>query len=161
MDCNACGSVCPTGAIRRLPLLEKKHAKIGSAWIRRRNCLVWEQDKKCLVCDEVCPYNAVSFQAVPGLTNAAPFVYEHRCTGCGWCENKCPVAGASAIRVNVIGEERLAHGSYIEKAREMGFVFRGKDNAHDKTAPGTFGGAGESAEPGNSDEEIPPGFLPK
>jgi len=86
----SCGQVCPTGAIRNIPLPEKKQAKVGTAWIVRQNCLVWEQDKKCLVCDEVCPYSAVSFKPVPGLKNAAPFVVENKCIGCGWCELHCP-----------------------------------------------------------------------
>lgn len=137
-NCNVCGRVCPTGAIRDLPLIEKNHAKMGTAWIVRQNCLAWEQDKKCLVCDEVCPYNALSFRPVPGLRNAAPFVLENRCTGCGWCESKCPVNGASAIRVNIIGELRLSAESYVETARERGFEFRPKDKSHDRIAPGTF-----------------------
>ncbi len=48
------------------PPAEKKQAKVGTAWIARQNCLVWEQDKKCLVCDEVCPYSAVSFKTCAG-----------------------------------------------------------------------------------------------
>lgn len=166
-NCNVCGKVCPTGAIRDLPLVEKRHAKVGTAWIVRQNCLVWEQDRRCLVCDEVCPYNAVSFRPVPGKRNAAPFVVENRCTGCGWCESKCPVKGASAIRVNIVGEIRLAEGSYVEKAREYGLVFRTKDNTVDKLAPDTFdtgealksGGAPEPYKPPNNG--LPPGFLPR
>ncbi|MCX5862506.1 MAG: 4Fe-4S binding protein [Deltaproteobacteria bacterium] len=138
VDCNACGKVCPTGAIRDISLIEKNHAKVGTAWIARENCLVWEQDKKCLVCDEVCPYNAISFQSVAGRRNAAPFVIANRCTGCGWCESKCPVEGTSAIRINIIGQIRLTDGSYIEKADEFGFVFRSKDNSQDELAPETF-----------------------
>jgi MauM/NapG family ferredoxin protein len=138
VNCNVCGKVCPTGAIRELSLVEKNHAKVGTAWIAREYCLVWEQDKKCLVCDEVCPYNAVSFRPVQDRRNAVPFVVANRCTGCGWCESKCPVEGVSAIRVNIVGEVRLAEGSYVEKAQEYGFVFRTKDNSVDALAPGTF-----------------------
>jgi NAD-dependent dihydropyrimidine dehydrogenase PreA subunit len=141
---------------------------MGTAWIARQNCLVWEQDRKCLVCDEVCPYNAIAFQPVPGLRNAAPVVIENKCSGCGWCENKCPVQGGSAIRVNIIGEIRLASGSYIEKAREYGLSFKTKDSAVDRLAPGTFDAPGTSVEqPHNSEpsgvkgEELPPGFMPK
>jgi formate hydrogenlyase subunit 6/NADH:ubiquinone oxidoreductase subunit I len=166
-NCNVCGKVCPTGAIRNLPLSEKNHAKIGTAWIVRQNCLAWEQDKKCLVCDEVCPYNALSFRPAPGLRNAVPFVLANRCTGCGWCESKCPVNGASAIRVNVIGELRLSTESYIEKARERGFVFRPKDKSHDQIAPGTFD-APEGTEhqeykeiPESRSDGLPQGFSPK
>lgn len=138
VNCNVCGRACPTGAIRNVSLVEKNHAKVGTAWIARENCLVWEQDKKCLVCDEVCPYNAVSFRPVEGRRNAVPFVVANRCTGCGWCESKCPVEGTSAIRVNILGEIRLAQGSYVEKAKEYGFVFRTKDNSMDSLAPETF-----------------------
>ncbi len=168
VNCNVCGQVCPTGAIRDVSVIEKKHVKVGTAWIARQNCLVWEQDKKCLVCDEVCPYNAISFQPVPGLRNAAPVVIENKCTGCGWCENKCPVQGASAIRVNIIGEIRLASGSYIEKAREYGLSFKTRETALDRLAPGTFDAPGTSVEQapysepsGVQVEELPPGFMPK
>jgi NAD-dependent dihydropyrimidine dehydrogenase PreA subunit len=167
-NCNACGKVCPTAAIRDLPLIEKQHAKVGTAWIMRQTCLVWEQDKKCLVCDEACPYDAIVFQPVPGLINAAPVVVENRCLGCGWCETRCPVEGASAIRVNVIGEIRLASGSYVEKAREYGLVFKVKDKAEDKLAPGTFEDLESPSEevprvpsPEPGQEELPPGFTLK
>ncbi len=168
VNCNVCGQVCPTGAIRDISVIEKQHAKVGTAWIARQNCLVWEQDRKCLVCDEVCPYNAISFQPVPGLRNAAPVVIENKCTGCGWCENKCPVQGASAIRVNIIGEVRLASGSYIERAREYGLSFKTRETTLDRLAPGTFDAPGTSVEQapysepsGVQGEELPPGFMPK
>lgn len=138
VNCNVCGKVCPTGAIRDLSLIEKNHAKVGTAWIARENCLVWEQDKKCLVCDEVCPYNAISFQPVTGRENGVPFVVANKCSGCGWCESKCPVEGTSAIRINVIGQIRLADGSYVEKAKEYGLLFKAKDELPDELAPGTF-----------------------
>lgn len=168
VKCNVCGDVCPTGAIRDLPLEEKNHAKIGTAYVIREHCLVWEQDRKCLVCDEVCPYNALSFRAVPGRKNAAPFVLEHRCIGCGWCETHCPVQGSSAIRVNVIGQVRLASGSYEQKAREFGLVFQDKDNSRDRLAPETFDvpgkpGVAPKEKPQQQPEEspLPPGFILK
>jgi MauM/NapG family ferredoxin protein len=168
VGCNVCGKVCPTGAIRELDLQEKQHAKVGTAYILRRNCLVWEQDRKCLVCDEVCPYNAVSFRPVPERRNAAPFVIENRCLGCGWCELRCPVKGGAAIRVNIIGEVRLASGSYVQKAREYGLVFKAKDNSVDRLAPGTFEGAlpepikkmPKTPRPPER-EKLPPGFITK
>jgi len=166
VNCNACGKVCPTGAIRDVPLLEKQHAKVGTAWINRENCLVWEQDKKCLVCDEVCPYSALSFRPVAGLRNAAPFVLANHCTGCGQCETKCPVAGQAAIRVNVIGQIRLATGSYVEKAQEYGLIFRTRDTSMNRLAPGTFEGlepsppAEVAPKSSNAGEGgLPPGFT--
>ncbi len=167
-DCNACGQVCPTGAIRKLPLPEKKQAKVGTAWIARQNCLVWQQDKKCLVCDEVCPYGAVSFRPVPGLKNAAPFVVENKCIGCGWCESRCPVGGAAATRINIMGEVRLSSGSYVEKAQEYGYTFKTRDKTQSTLGPGTFdsGGGPENKTEypdvtGDTNSELPPGFIPK
>jgi hypothetical protein len=78
------------------------------------------------------------------------------------------VEGASAIRVNVIGEIRLASGSYVEKAREYGLVFKVKDKAEDKLAPGTFEDLESPSEevprvpsPEPGQEELPPGFTLK
>ncbi len=166
--CTDCGTVCPTGAIRSLPLEEKKHAKLGTAWVDRESCLVWGRDRKCLVCDEVCPYNAVAFRPVPDRRNAAPFVVAEKCVGCGWCENKCPVEGGAAIRVNVRGEMRLASGSYIEKAKEFGFEFKIRDKGGSRLAPGVFDVPGSDApkpETGKSrpspGTDLPPGFTDK
>lgn len=113
--CNLCGSVCPTQAIRNLDLEEKKYAKIGTAVILREKCLVWEQDRACLICDEQCPYNAIVFKEVEGFRR--PFVLEDKCNGCGFCEHKCPVEGEAAIVVRPLGEVRLKEGSYSEAAR--------------------------------------------
>jgi len=93
---------------------------------------------------------------------------ENRCTGCGWCETKCPVEGASAIRVNIIGEIRLAKGSYVEKAREYGFLFKAKEHSADRLAPGAFDVPQESPVPeplsephGVPETGLPPGFILK
>jgi len=168
VHCNVCGKVCPTGAIRDVPLIEKQHAKVGTAWIVRQKCVAWEQDKKCLVCDEVCPYNAVLFQPVTGRRNTVPFVIANKCNGCGWCETKCPVTGASAIVVSIMGEIRISTGSYVEKAREYGLVFKAKDNLVDRLSPGIFEMPAEPEQPAatsppavTGESELPPGFDPK
>ena len=114
-NCNLCGQVCPTGAIRKLELEEKKNAKIGNASISKRRCVVWEQDKVCLICDEACPYNAIYFKTVDGVRR--PFIDENRCNGCGQCETACPVVGQAAIAVIPNGEIRLGAGSYLEEAK--------------------------------------------
>ncbi|MEW6351848.1 MAG: 4Fe-4S binding protein [Thermodesulfobacteriota bacterium] len=166
VNCNVCGKVCPTGAIRDVGLVEKRHAKVGTAWIVHQNCLAWEQDKKCLVCDEVCPYDAVEFRPVPGKRNGVPFVLAHKCVGCGWCECKCPVTGAAAIRVNIIGEIRIETGSYVEKAKEYGMIFQVRDKPKEQLAPETFDFHGATPEPPPQSPapqpkkpEVPPGFI--
>ena len=54
-NCNVCGKVCPTQAVRSVSLDEKTHAKVGTAILRKEMCLVWAQNKLCLICDEICP----------------------------------------------------------------------------------------------------------
>jgi len=115
--CNACGRVCPSRALRSLPLEEKQRAKIGGALVLRRKCLAWEQNRRCVVCQEVCPYGAVSLRSEPDRQVPVPFVKAERCFGCGACECHCPAA-SPAIVVEAEGALRLRTGSYIEAARE-------------------------------------------
>lgn len=158
-QCALCGRVCPTGAIRSLPLEEKRFAKIGTAIIERRKCLAWEQLRLCLVCDEACPYDAIEFRVVTDYigTLQRPFVIEEKCIGCGLCEQKCPVGGEAAIRVDRMGEERLAAGSYITDRK------RALREVHDETQdyfkeyrlePGY-----EEEPLDTGEEELPPGFI--
>jgi ferredoxin-type protein NapF len=121
-NCNVCGKVCPTQAIRSLTLDEKTHAKIGTAVLRKEMCLVWAENKQCLICDEICPYNAIVFRTVDGVRR--PFVVPSRCNGCGYCEQRCPVAGESAIVVITDGEIRLKEGSYIAEAKKLNLDFK-------------------------------------
>jgi formate hydrogenlyase subunit 6/NADH:ubiquinone oxidoreductase subunit I len=121
-NCNVCGKVCPTQAIRSLSLEEKTHAKVGTAVLRKEMCLVWAQDKLCLICDEICPYNAIVFRPVEGYRR--PVVIASKCNGCGFCEQRCPVRGESAIVVGPNGEIRLKEGSYIKEAKKLELEFK-------------------------------------
>jgi len=112
-NCNMCGQVCPTSAIRRLGLEEKTFARMGTAVVDRRRCIAWEQDKSCLICDEACPFDAITIASVPGELVNGPVVDEQICVGCGLCEARCPIEGPAAIQVWSIGEERRRTGSYI------------------------------------------------
>jgi ferredoxin-type protein NapF len=113
--CNECGNVCPSQAIRSLSLEEKGYARMGTAAISKEQCIAWEQQKLCLICDEACPFGAITFKEVSDVlgTSKRPFVNDNVCTGCGICEERCPVKGEGAIHVTRTGEERLARGSYI------------------------------------------------
>lgn len=119
-NCNKCSQVCPTGAIRKLSLEEKTYAKMGTAVIDKSRCIAWEQDKVCLICDEACPFNAISSlnETVQDKKLLRPFVDERICTGCGLCEALCPIDGSGAIEVFSIGEERKNKGSYITKEKK-------------------------------------------
>ena len=163
-NCNVCGKVCPTQAIRSLSLEEKTHAKVGTAVLRKEICLVWAQDKLCLICDEICPYNAIVFRPVEGYRR--PVVIASKCNGCGFCEQRCPVKGESAIVVVPNGEIRLKEGSYIKEAKKLELEFK-PDPGDDKYVLDESGFKIEErkkSEKGTSPEEKlqpkkPKGFL--
>jgi len=121
-NCNVCGKVCPTQAIRSVSLEEKTNAKVGTAVLRKEMCLVWAENKLCLICDEICPYNAIVFRPVEGYRR--PVVIASKCNGCGFCEQRCPVRGESAIVVVPNGEIRLKEGSYIRETKKLQLEFK-------------------------------------
>jgi ferredoxin len=107
-SCNACGQVCPTGAIPNLTLEEKRRTVIGTSEVNRERCRPWSLNIPCIVCEEMCPLapKAVELEVVTVTDDAGqeielqrPHVLPERCIGCGICEFKCPVEGEAAIRV--------------------------------------------------------------
>jgi MauM/NapG family ferredoxin protein len=178
--CHLCGHVCPTGALRKLPYEEKRFAKLGTAVIDRHRCLAWEQNKECLVCDEVCPYNAITAYMVETTKGRfkVPVVDEDLCLGCGMCEQHCPVFDTAAIVIYKFGENRRATGPYatdvrkkvvLEKRRASDSWHLGK-SADSPASPSPYGNSPENGpgvpegfvdEPkGSSGSGVPPGFLP-
>jgi ferredoxin len=134
--CNHCGQVCPTGAIRALPLEEKGCAHMGLAVVDEPACLPHAGREACRLCFDECEaagYHAIEFLRVHVEVDAdgapveetgyaAPVVLAERCVGCGLCQTRCyhlnvrqkRLLDGSAIRV-VAGpghEDRLTHGSY-------------------------------------------------
>jgi len=164
-NCNVCGKVCPSQAIRSVSLEEKTHAKVGTAVLNRDLCLVWAQNKLCLICDEICPYNAIVFRTVEGYRR--PVVIASRCNGCGFCEQRCPVKGESAIIVGPNGEIRLKEGSYVEEAKKLQLEFK-PDPGDDKFLLEESGleveaenGSGKGATAAEKTRpNAPKGFLP-
>ena len=155
-ECNVCGKVCPTQAIRPLSLEEKTHAKLGTAVLRKETCLVWAQDKLCLICDEICPYDAIVFRTVDGYRR--PVVVASRCNGCGYCEQRCPVRGESAIVVAPIDEIRLRTGSYVAEAKKLQLDFT-PNPGDDQFILKEHGLKAEPNPPAGAPAQKPKGFL--
>jgi ferredoxin len=105
--CNRCSQACPTGAIHKLSINEKRHIQIGTAKVRRDACLAWADHEYCMVCDEYCPYNAIQTDFSPdGLPR--PVVNPQICRGCGFCQNGCPaVRDGTAILVHGQRNQRV------------------------------------------------------
>ncbi|OPY64607.1 MAG: putative electron transport protein YccM [Syntrophorhabdaceae bacterium PtaU1.Bin034] len=107
-NCSLCGQVCPTGAIPRLPLEEKKKAVIGKAVFDRSHCLPFAKKMNCMVCEEHCPIpeKAIRFESVDEtdytgkrIVIKRPYVVEDLCNGCGICEYVCPLEEKAGIEV--------------------------------------------------------------
>jgi NAD-dependent dihydropyrimidine dehydrogenase PreA subunit len=80
---NACGQICPSGAIPPLDLDRKRQAIIGVGVIDRNRL------------EEVA---ATDNRGEPTIVQR-PYVLQDLCIGCGICEYQCPVEGKSAIQV--------------------------------------------------------------
>jgi len=137
-SCNACGQVCPTGAIRAIPLEEKRHARIGLAIVNHATCLPHAQKEACQLCVDECVsagYHAIEFTRVGTQMDAAgnpveesgflaPVVLADKCVGCGLCQTRCyainrvakELLPESAIMIEAGEgrEDRLFSGSYKE-----------------------------------------------
>jgi len=113
--CTLCGQVCPTGAIRKLPLEEKQQVRLGHAAIDKGRCLPFAHATPCIVCEETCPTpkkaiwleeGAVKDRDGRSIRLQQPHVDLTMCIGCGACEKHCPVVGRPAIYVTSAGESR-------------------------------------------------------
>jgi ferredoxin-type protein NapF len=87
-DCNACGQVCPTGAITPLLLSEKRLVRIGTVSLNKAKCIVHVKKKHCGACGEACPTRAI-FPKEKGHV-LFPEIDTDYCIGCGACEHACP-----------------------------------------------------------------------
>lgn len=135
-SCNGCGQVCPTGAIRALPMEEKRHARMGLAFINQSTCLPIAGREACQLCVDECTsagYRAIEFITVGTRTDElgnpiegtgflAPLMIDDRCVGCGLCQTRCFAINVtekrllteSAIVIRAVEghEDRLMTGSY-------------------------------------------------
>jgi len=137
-SCNACGQVCPTGAIRALPLQEKKVARMGLAIVNEQTCLPFADREDCDLCVQECNaagYHAIEYiqvgtqadengMPIEGTGRLAPAVVDHLCVGCGLCQTRCYginvkekrllTESAIIVEAGPGKEDRLMSGSYLE-----------------------------------------------
>lgn len=128
-NCNLCSHVCSTEAIQKFEIPEKSHIFLGTAVIDRSQCIAWNSDKQCLICDEGCSYHALFWETQDSVRR--PFIDEHKCVGCGICENVCPIQPVAAIRVFSFGDKR-----HLTREQQKAFFERARKNSTENTTEG-------------------------
>ncbi len=131
LNCTLCGQVCPTGAIQRISIEQKRglgafadlgRVKTGTAFYDRGRCLPWAMDTPCVVCQEVCPVSPKAIYTREHRTTdrwgqplvlQRPYIDPNRCIGCGICEHECPVVDRRAVYVTAVGETRSKERSLL------------------------------------------------
>jgi MauM/NapG family ferredoxin protein len=107
-NCNLCGKVCSTGAIKNLTEEEKKKVVIGTAIFDNNLCLPLSLGINCVVCEEMCPVPSKAIKFIKEKVTSQdggqkevlkPYVVIKECIGCGICETKCPLPGEAGIHV--------------------------------------------------------------
>jgi NAD-dependent dihydropyrimidine dehydrogenase PreA subunit len=159
--CNNCGQVCPTGAIRALPIEEKRVARMGLASVQS-NCLPLDGREACQLCVDECNaagYHAIEFMRVhpkldqsgnpiDGSGFSAPVVLADKCVGCGLCQTRCHVINVktkkllSSVAIVVEAgpgkEDRLTSGSYLalrERERQARTPASASDDSYFPLSP--------------------------
>jgi ferredoxin-type protein NapF len=95
--CNACTTVCPSGALQSLNLEQKNKYVIGKASVDTALCL-WGVSE-CHACLQPCPYEAIEVRFDEEAYESFPGVDPAKCNGCGACEAVCPTGDLKAIKV--------------------------------------------------------------
>lgn len=91
-NCSRCSEVCPTNAIRRIGIEEKRRTRIALSSFIRERCVVVEKSQACGACAEVCPTRALRMEPYGGMDSGLtiPVFEEPYCIGCGACVFACP-----------------------------------------------------------------------
>lgn len=88
-ECTLCGDVCPSGALSKFTLEEKKSLIMATMNVDYEKCLLYKQ-KECSQCQQYCEYGAVSYQKQALFMTPVPVFDEEKCVGCAACKIVCP-----------------------------------------------------------------------
>ena len=116
-ECNRCNQVCPSFALERTTIEEKKVIRIGKARFTPRRCVVTTDGTDCGACDEHCPTKAIRMVPFGNKGLLRPQVDETYCIGCGACEFICPTT-PKAIVVLAENIHSVALSPMIEKQEQ-------------------------------------------
>ena len=106
-ECSRCINRCPTGALKKMSLQEKKLCRIGMAEFFPQRCLAYMDGEPCGACAEHCPTGALKMVPGPQQGATIPKVTAELCIGCGNCQYACPVT-PQAIVVNAVNKQEKA-----------------------------------------------------
>ena len=114
-ECTKCVQVCPTEALKKMSLQEKKIFKLGTAVVNKTKCYTYADGMNCTKCEEVCPTpdkaikfrkeEVWNFQGKRKVINQI-YVQPDLCNGCGICEYVCPRHDEPGIFVTAEDEIR-------------------------------------------------------
>jgi ferredoxin len=99
-ECVKCTRVCPTGALVRISVEEKRVWRLAQVRLKKESCVVITRETSCGACAEICPTGAVYMAdgLIPGRPE--PYVKPEYCVGCGACQKVCPVEPMPAIWIS-------------------------------------------------------------
>ncbi|MBE6429115.1 MAG: 4Fe-4S binding protein [Planctomycetaceae bacterium] len=88
-SCAKCGEVCPTGALRKFSLNEKRNVRLGKCEFDYSLCRRYYQ-MECSICLQSCPFEALDEVWSDEAYAKIPRVIAELCVGCGKCAAFCP-----------------------------------------------------------------------
>lgn len=117
-ECTTCIDVCPTNALAKISLDEKKLTQIGKVRLAIENCVVIKNDEDCGACAEHCPTAAIKMVPYKNGLTQPEITNPEMCIGCGACESICPEL-KRAIYIERLEEQTKATPPSVEEQKKV------------------------------------------